>query len=111
MKPELEVARCKRCRRTLRSAASIARGRGRTCAKRERQAAAVAGLKATTVAKAQELIEQRALVPIRGRRVFRIVSSDGQRTYLSAAQACTCPAGLKAKHLCYHRVAVILTAA
>lgn len=102
--------RCLRCGRTLRSAASIARSRGRTCERRERQEKAAAGFKAATVAKARELIEQGGVVPLRG-RVCRTVSSDGERTYLTAPEACNCPAYLKARFVCFHRVAVILAAA
>ncbi|MCW2938473.1 MAG: hypothetical protein JWN00_1458 [Actinomycetia bacterium] len=104
------TARCRRCRRPLRSAKSITAGMGRTCAKRTRQDAA-ATFKPALVAKAHELIEQGGIVALRGRRIFRTVSSDGERTYLTAPEACNCPAGLRAKHICFHRVAVILKAA
>ena len=105
------ITRCTRCHRPLTSARSITAGRGRTCAKRARQEAAVAGIKATTVAKAQELIEQRAIVPVRGRRVFQVIASNGVDRYLTAPQACTCAAGLKGRYVCYHRVAATLLAA
>jgi hypothetical protein len=105
------VVRCTRCHRPLRNAASIARGTGRTCARRTRQEAAVAGYKPATVAKAQELIEQGGIIPLRGRRVFTVVSSDGTARYLTAPEVCNCPAGLKGRHVCYHRVAAIILAA
>ncbi len=38
-------------------------------------------------------------------RVFLAVSSDGSTTYRTARAACTCPAGLKAVHVCKHRIA------
>ena len=108
---EAPVVRCARCHRPLTSTKSIAAGQGRTCTKRTRQEAAGAGIKPATVAKAQELIEQGGIVPLRGRRVFEVVSSDGSATYKTAPQACTCPAGIKGRHVCYHRVAAILLAA
>lgn len=107
----MTTSRCTRCHRPLRSAKSIAAGKGSTCAKRERQENAVKGLKAATIAKARELIEQRGILPLRGRRIFQVVSSDGTATYKTAPQACTCAAGLKGKHVCYHRAAALMLAA
>ena len=109
------TAKCLKCHRALTSAASIARGYGRTCATKVK-AAAKAAITTThkphLVAKAEELIEQGAIVPIRGRRIFAVVSSDGTSTYKTAAQACSCPAGIKGRHVCYHRIAAqILIAA
>lgn len=109
-----EHTNCIRCGRKLTSATSAARGYGRTCQTKMRQAAqatATTELKPATAAKALELIELGGIVAIRGRRVFRTVSSDGTRTYLTARQACNCPAGLKGKHMCYHRAAALLLAA
>lgn len=107
------ATRCQSCKRPLRAAASITQGMGRTCARKARQEAAaqLAGFKAATVAKARELIADGGIVPVRGRRVFRAVSSDGTRTYLTAKEACTCAAGLKGKHACFHRAAATLLAA
>lgn len=107
------TATCRRCRATLRSARSVARGVGPVCEREERREAAVeaAGFKAAAVAKARELIEQGGILPLRGRRVFTVVSSDGSARYLTAPQACNCVAGLKARHACYHRVAATLLAA
>lgn len=102
---------CRRCHAQLRSAKSVAAGIGPVCARRARQERAVTGIKPNTIAKAQELIEQGGIIPVRGRRVFRAVSSDGQRTYLTAPQACTCAAGLKSKHMCLHRTAATILAA
>jgi hypothetical protein len=106
-----QVTKCNGCQRVLRNAASIARGMGRTCARNARRAAAVIGFKPAAIEKAKELIEQGGIIPLRGRRVFKTVSSDGTRTYLTAKEACNCAAGLKAKHPCFHRVAAILVAA
>ncbi|MFC5744809.1 hypothetical protein [Actinomadura rugatobispora] len=108
-----KTATCKRCKATLRSATSIARGMGAHCARMARKEAALnaAGYKPTAIAKARELIADGGIVPIRGRRVFRAVSTDGQNTYLTAPQGCTCKAGLKGRHLCFHRAAATLLAA
>lgn len=102
---QTEQARCRHCGRTLRSPRSIAVGYGPTCARKIRRATTVADAKPDAIAKAAELIEQGAIVPLRGRRIFTVISSDGARTYKTAAQGCTCPAGIKGKFTCYHRVA------
>jgi len=99
------------CGRTLRAAKSVERGYGPRCFAKIQQAAKVAPFKPAQVAKAQELIADGGILPIRGRRVFRVVSSNGSATYLAAPQACNCAAGLKAKHTCYHRVAAAILAA
>lgn len=106
---------CLRCGRKITSAKSITNGYGRTCkakVKAAAQAQAVVAFKPAQIAKAQELIADGGIVAIRARRIFRTVSSDGTRTYLTAPQACNCAAGLKAQHACFHRIAAtILTAA
>ncbi|WP_034090410.1 DUF6011 domain-containing protein [Streptacidiphilus albus] len=102
--------RCLRCGRTLRSTDSIARGYGRTCRAKVTAAAkakAASQFKPATVAKAQELIELGGLVAIQP-RVFRVVSSDGAGHYLTAPEACTCAAGLRGLHVCYHRAAAAI---
>lgn len=106
------TATCRRCKATLRSTRSVAKGIGPTCERNERREAAVvaAGFKPATVAKAKELIADGGIVAIRGRRVFRAVSSDGTRTYLAAKQGCSCPAGVKGR-TCYHVAAATLLAA
>lgn len=108
-------ANCLRCGRRLSSAKSVATGYGPTCTRKVKaaaQAAAVSAFKPAQIAKAQELIADGGIVAIRDRRIYRTVSSDGTRTYLTAPQACNCAAGLKAKHACFHRIAAtILTAA
>jgi hypothetical protein len=103
-------ANCLRCGRVLRSAKSVAAGYGPTCSAHIRKATAVqaATHKPAAIAKAQELIEQGGILPLRGRRVFTVVSSDGTGTYLTAPQGCTCPAGIKGRFTCYHRVAATI---
>lgn len=108
-----QTATCKRCKATLTSARSIARGRGAHCEReyRREQAVQAAGFKAAMVAAAREIIADHAIVPIRGRRVFEVVSSDGTGRYKTAPQACTCPAGLRGRYLCKHRAAATILAA
>jgi hypothetical protein len=99
---------CLRCRRVLRSAKSVAAGYGPTCQRKVREAAkaeVVATYKPHLVAKAEELIEQGGLIPLRGGHIFQVVASNGTDTYKAARQGCTCAAGLKGKHVCYHRIA------
>jgi hypothetical protein len=106
---------CLRCWRPLTSARSIALGYGPTCLRKVKTAALAhtqnGGHKLALVAKATELIEQGGLVPLRARRIFQVVASDGATTYKTAAQACTCPAGLRGQHTCYHRIAAQIIAA
>jgi uncharacterized Zn finger protein len=99
---------CLRCGRALTSAKSTAAGYGPTCTRKVREAAraeVIAQYKPAQVAKAEELIEQGALIPLRANRVFLAVSSDGTQTYKTHRAACTCPAGLKGRHACKHQIA------
>ena len=107
MNTTTQQTRCRHCGRTLRSPKSLAAGVGPTCARKIRKATATqtSAHKPDAIAKATELIEQGGIVPLRGHRVFAVVSSDGLRTYKSHPAACTCPAGIKGRHVCYHRVA------
>lgn len=98
---------CLRCGRGLRSAKSVSTGYGPTCHRKVRAAAraeVVAQYKPHQVAKAEELIEQGGLVPLRG-NVFLAVSSDGSTVYRTHRAACTCPAGLKGRYACKHSIA------
>lgn len=106
--------RCLRCGRILTATASITRGYGRRCSEKITTAAhAAAGtVKPAQLEKAVELIETGAIIPIRGHHVFRVIASNGIDRYTTAPQSCTCAAGLKGIHVCYHRVAAtVLTAA
>ncbi|MFF4600143.1 DUF6011 domain-containing protein [Amycolatopsis sp. NPDC001319] len=107
------TAKCTRCGRTLRAAASVARGFGRHCQAKVTAAAKTTGHKPAQVAKAVELIEVGGIVPLRTRhtRVFAVVASDGVGRYLTAPQACNCKAGLRGVSTCYHRIAAELLAA
>ena len=107
------TTKCTRCGRTLTSATSIARRYGRTCQAKVIAAAKVADHKPAQIAKAIELVELGGIVPLRKgkNRVFVVVSSSGTDRYLTAPQACTCKAGLRGIHPCYHRIAAQLIAA
>jgi Family of unknown function (DUF6011) len=108
-----KTATCRRCRATLTSTRSVARGIGPVCARLERQEAAAraAGFNQAAIDKARQLIAERAILPIRGRRIFTVISSNGVDLYLTAPQTCNCPAGLRGRHGCYHRAAATMLAA
>lgn len=98
--------RCLKCHRLLRCPSPD--GYGPKCRAKLRRAARNTELtqyKETLLAKAVELIEQGGLVPLRKNRVFTVSSSDGTTTYKAARQGCTCPAGIKGRYVCYHRIA------
>jgi hypothetical protein len=104
-----EQTRCLGCGRPLRSAKSIAAGRGRVCQRKVRQAEQAIDLtdyKAHQIASARELIEDGAIIPLRS-VIFIAVSTDGTETYKTAPTACTCPAGTKGSR-CYHTLAARL---
>jgi hypothetical protein len=104
------TATCLGCGRTLRSADSIRRGRGRRCWAKIRHAERTAQLapwKPEQIAKAAEAIEDGAVIRLRG-RVFLVVSTDGTETYRTAATGqCNCPAGLKGRR-CFHTAAALI---
>ncbi|MCX4550564.1 MULTISPECIES: hypothetical protein [unclassified Streptomyces] len=111
-----QPTRCLKCRRILRR--PTADGYGPKCRTKVRKATRSEHLgqyKPHLVEKAVELLEQGGLIPLRKsskNRVFLAVSSDGSTAYRSAPAACNCPAGLRAVHVCKHRIAAhILTIA
>lgn len=71
----------------------------------------VSGFKPAQVERARELIAQGGIIPVRGRRIFLAVSNEGDRTYLTAPEACCCKAGLKGRYPCFHRIAAVILAA
>ena len=98
---------CLRCGRRLTSAKSCATGYGPTCTRKVKAAAKaeiIATYKPHQIAKAEELIEQGALIPLRT-GIYLAPSSDGERTYKAHRTACSCPAGIKGLHPCKHRIA------
>jgi uncharacterized Zn finger protein len=107
--------RCKRCRRTLRSADSIARQYGRTCARKKRQEDAarlvLANYTEVQVEKVRQLLADGGVQRV-NRTTFLAVASNGVDRYeVSTAHAsCTCPAGQHGR-ACYHLAAAQLSAA
>jgi hypothetical protein len=95
-----QTSKCLRCGRTLRSAVSIRRGYGAWCRAKIRAAIIAEIVKDFTEAQveaARELIADGALVPAGHRNIFRVVSTDGERSYLTHPQGCNCPFGLRRK--------------
>jgi hypothetical protein len=98
------------CGRRLHCAASRARGYGWGCWRKIRAARKLAALTAFTAAQiesARELIEDAAIIPTALATVFRTVSSDGKRVYLTSRTGCTCPAS----KACFHNAGVIMVTA
>lgn len=110
-------ARCLDCRRPIRSAESLATGRGAGCRAKIRKAARTADLSAWTPAQvdgALQAIEDGAVVPGNREGVFHVVSSDGAEVHLVHRNGCNCVSGLKTlpPRPCWHRCAIaIITAA
>lgn len=99
------TTKCIRCGRTLRAAASIAKGMGKGCAAKIRKAAAdLNAYKTHQVESARELIEDQGIAHIRN-GIFATVSTDGERIHRSTTDHCTCHAGLK-NRTCFHTAAV-----
>ncbi|MBB4932637.1 hypothetical protein F4561_003457 [Lipingzhangella halophila] len=101
---------CRRCGRSLRASSSVTRGYGPTCVSylhEAREAADLTDFHPWQADKASELIETCGLVPTSHPEVFRSVSSDGSRAYLSTAEGCTCKAG-QYRVPCYHRAGVAM---
>lgn len=109
-----EPSRCTKCRRILRR--PTADGLGPKCRRKVRKAsrseAVVTAFKPHLVAKAVELLELGAVVPLRQNRIFLVVSDDGESVYrTSATGQCNCPAGLRTlPYRCYHSIAAHITA-
>ncbi len=99
---------CRKCHRPLRSAKSIARGYGPTCAKRiaENATVAAADYKPVQVEKALELIELGAIVATVRKILFEVVSTNGGERYIvdTGSRSCTCKAGARGVR-CYHLAA------
>ena len=101
------TAKCLRCGRVRRfrtaEAAAKSAPHGRICAARIRLAAiteAVRGFAQAQVDKAREMIADGCFVPTSRPGVFRVVSSDGERTYLAHSDTCNCPSGLRRLFAC-----------
>jgi len=106
---------CKRCHRTLRAADSIARGYGRTCARKHAQETAARLILATytevQVAKVIELLTDGGVQRIDKTTYLAVASNGIDRYEVSTAHAsCTCRAGQNGRQ-CYHLGAAQLLAA
>ncbi|WP_367139403.1 hypothetical protein [Saccharothrix sp. HUAS TT1] len=102
---------CLLCGSRLRSMASIRAGYSRRCLARvraARQAELLAHFTEAQIEAARELIADGGIVQSH-KNVWTVVSSKGDRRYLTAPNACNCPAGLHSRP-CYHRAAVALLA-
>jgi uncharacterized Zn finger protein len=100
------IGHCLKCRRALRNPSHDGYGpKCRVMVRRAARAEVIAQYKPHQVEKAEELIEQGGLIPLRANRVFLAASSDGSATYRTHRAACTCPAGIKGLHACKHRIA------
>ena len=102
---------CLRCGRRLSDPKAVARGYGRTCARKIATAAKVVDLaayKTEQVTKATELIATGALVPT-GPHTFLSVAPDGITRYETDAyhQTCSCKAGQFGRR-CYHLAAALI---
>jgi hypothetical protein len=106
---------CKRCGRRLRRPSLD--GYGPKCRARVRKAGRSPQIahrfKPHLIEAAVELLELGGLIPLRDsgkNAVWLAVSSEGTGTYLTSKAACTCPAGLRAKYDCNHRIAAHIVA-
>lgn len=102
--------RCLKCRRPLKRATPD--GLGEKCRRKVRRATRTEALHPKwQTAKAVELLELGAVIPLRQNRIFLVVSDDGTEVYRTAATGqCNCPAGLRSTR-CYHAVAAEFMAA
>ncbi|MGC0418368.1 hypothetical protein [Embleya sp. AB8] len=106
-----ETQRCLKCRRVLRRLSPD--GYGPKCRRmvHRKPSHRLNDYKPYQVAKAIELLEMGALIPLRGNRIFLTVSDDGSEVYRTAATGqCNCPAGLRSV-ACYHAAAARLVSA
>lgn len=102
--PDETTTQCGRCHRGLTSQASIRRGCGKGGLAKVLQEAreASADYSSAQVESAMDLIEDGAIVQVR-RNVYRSVSSDGTRTYMTATTGqCNCPL----RKPCYHSLTI-----
>lgn len=109
------TAKCTRCGRGLRSAASVLAGMGRTCQRKARQEAAakliLANYSAAQVESVKQVLADGGVARV-DRHRFEVVSSDGTRRYEvdTTRAACTCKAGENGRR-CFHLAAATLAAA
>ena len=117
---EGRTSKCLKCGRIrhFRSAAAAIKAApyGRICKARVFLAAlneAIKGFAQRQIDAAREMIADGCFVPTSRPGVFRVVSSDGERTYLAHRETCNCDSGLRrlTACTCKHSLGVrILTA-
>ncbi|MFE3033042.1 hypothetical protein ACFXKY_15530 [Streptomyces canus] len=109
-KKATEHGRCLKCRRPLKNVSPD--GLGPKCRAKVRRAARTESVHPKwQAAKAAELLELGAVIPLRQNRIFLVVADDGTEVYRTAATGqCNCPAGLRSVR-CYHSVAAQYMAA
>lgn len=105
---------CRRCKRPLRSPASIARQMGASCAARERAEKRDAAIELAIVGwsdrqkeDAKALIKAGRLAPSKRRGLYEITGNDKVTVYLTSALSCGCSASQHLR-LCYHRCAAAI---
>lgn len=103
-----EIIKCRRCGRTLKSQRSRKAGIGRVCKRIDRMQAVIDTFPLWQIEKAKEVIDLNAFQ--QDGELFKILSSDGSKIYMTTDDACTCEAGQHGK-MCYHSVAVMLLTA
>ena len=102
---------CTRCGRPLTGARAIRRGYGWRCyARIQRAARALLASPNSAAWRAADALLDGVFVRHPHSRVYRVVSSDGSKVYLTHPCGCTCEAGLHSK-LCWHRAGVTVLAA
>lgn len=106
--PATQPARCRKCRRPLRTAESVARGIGPTCLRHARTEALrlLADYTAEQIGNALELITDGGLVQTGRAGVWNAVSSKGDEVYLVHVRACNCTGGRRSRKACYHTAAI-----
>ena len=107
-----ETVKCRKCRRLLRSASSVAAGVGPRCAAIE---AATKGLNSKQVDKMTQLIIDKAIVAANRKGVYHVVNEAGEVVHTCHVNGnCTCEWGLRHKSAgtktCYHAGAARLLA-
>lgn len=109
------TAKCTRCGRGLRSAASVLARMGRTCARKHRQEQAaklvLANYSDAQVESVKQVLADGGVQRV-DRHRFAVVASDGVRRYEvdTTHASCTCKAGQNGRQ-CYHLAAATLAAA
>jgi hypothetical protein len=110
------TARCLDCRRQIRSAESLAAGRGAGCRAKLRKATRTADLSAWTpsqIKEAEQAVEDGAFVASNRAGVYHVVSTDGSEVHLVHRDGCNCISGLKTlpPRPCWHRCLVAIVTA